>query len=123
MSPAWIGFDRILGGALKMLTGAGAIVGLASIWGLDLGNLGASLGKPILCFADAGGAPEFVEEDAGFVVPYLDVGAMADRLATLFEDDDLRMRLGNTAANKVRERHDVAVGAPKILRVIERFLN
>ena len=83
----------------------------------------ASLGKPILCFADAGGAPEFVEDDAGFVVPYLDIQAMADRLVTLFQDDGLRLGLGNAAAKKVRERHDVSVGAPKILRVIERFLN
>ena len=29
----------------------------------------AILGKPILCFDNAGGMPEFVENDAGFVVP------------------------------------------------------
>ena len=40
----------------------------------------AALQKPIVCFAGAGGMPEFVEEDCGFVVPYLDATAMADRV-------------------------------------------
>ena len=38
----------------------------------------AALSKPIVCFAGAGGMPEFVEEDCGFVVPYLDLAAMAE---------------------------------------------
>ena len=37
----------------------------------------ASLGKPVICFADAGGMPEFVEDDCGYVVPYLDLNAFA----------------------------------------------
>jgi glycosyltransferase involved in cell wall biosynthesis len=82
----------------------------------------ASLGKPIVCFDGAGGAKEFVEEDCGFVVPYLDLDAMADRVLMLLELENLRQRCGHRAAEKVRSRHDVKVAAPEVLRVIERYL-
>lgn len=78
----------------------------------------ASLGVPIVCFNDAGGAVELVEADAGFSVPYLDVEAMADRTAALLDSDDLNRRLGEHGATKVRERHDVTIAAPKIRQII-----
>jgi glycosyltransferase involved in cell wall biosynthesis len=82
----------------------------------------ASAGVPTICFDNAGGGREFVEGDAGCVVPYLDIGAMANCVLKLLETDDLRIRLGQRAQEKVRERHDIDVSAPKILRVIERLL-
>lgn len=81
----------------------------------------AALGKPIVCFENAGGSPEFVENDAGFVVPYLDIHLMAEKIITLAEDKELRNKLGHRAAQKVQERHDITVAAPKILKIIERF--
>lgn len=82
----------------------------------------AMLGKPIVCFADAGGMPEFVEDDCGFVVPYLDITAVADKLLLLGQDTGLRERLGRQAARKVRERHSVQVTAPRIARLIEETM-
>lgn len=82
----------------------------------------ASVNKPILCFENSGGAMEFVEEDCGFVVPYLDVAAMAEKLALLSKDKELRDQLGRNAARKVRERHDVAAAAPQIQAIVNRFL-
>jgi glycosyltransferase involved in cell wall biosynthesis len=82
----------------------------------------ASLGKPILCFDGAGGEKEFVEEDCGFVVPYIDVEAMAAKAEILLASPDLRRRLGEAAKRKVRERHDLSVAAPKMLAVIEGLL-
>lgn len=82
----------------------------------------ASLGKPIICFANAGGSSELVEEDAGFVVPYLDIDTMANRVIELAKDENLRKRTGERAAQKVRERHDISVAATKILKVIKQFL-
>jgi glycosyltransferase involved in cell wall biosynthesis len=82
----------------------------------------AALGKPIVCFADAGGAEEFVEDDCGFVVPYLDIEAMAEKVLELLNSTSLRRRFGQQAAQKVRERHDITVIAPRIAEVIERFL-
>lgn len=78
--------------------------------------------KPLVCFADAGGMPEFVEDDCGFVVPYMDVTAMADKLLLLGQDAGLRERLGRQAACKVRERHSVQVTAPSIARLIEETM-
>ena len=82
----------------------------------------ATLAKPIVCFDGAGGAKEFVEDDCGFVVPYLNIEAMADRVDELLESPELRRVLGVQAAVKVRERHDVHRLAPKVHSLIERFL-
>ena len=81
----------------------------------------ASFGKPVVCFDGAGGAKEFVGEDAGFVVPYLDIEAMAAKVLDLLGSDELRHRLGAQAREKVRRHHEVAVAAPRIAALIQRF--
>lgn len=40
----------------------------------------ASYGKPCICFGDSGGAPEFVQDDAGDIIPYLDIENLVDTL-------------------------------------------
>jgi len=82
----------------------------------------AALGKPILCFADGGGMPEFVEDDCGFVVPYLDIDTMANRVVQLLDCPGCRKKMGEAARRKVAQRHDVSVSAPRILDVIERTI-
>lgn len=82
----------------------------------------ALIGKPIVCFDGSGGGKEFVEDDAGFVVPYLDVETMATKVMHLLDSPELRKRLGERAKQKVQERHDIEVVAPNILSIIERFL-
>ena len=82
----------------------------------------AAVGKPIVCFAGAGGLPEFVEDDCGCLAPYLDAEAMANRLTFLLASPDCRNRMGGAARRKVGERHDINIAAPKIARVIERTL-
>jgi glycosyltransferase involved in cell wall biosynthesis len=82
----------------------------------------ASLGKPIICFANAGGMPEFVEDDCGFVVPYLDLDAFADKVLELYSDQAKRKMFGENAHRKVRSRHDIEVAAPAVAEIIQRFL-
>jgi glycosyltransferase involved in cell wall biosynthesis len=82
----------------------------------------AALAKPIVCFARAGGMPEFVEEDCGFVVPYLDITAMADRIISLLDSSESRGTMGAAARRKVAERHDISRAAPRIMEIIERTL-
>jgi glycosyltransferase involved in cell wall biosynthesis len=77
---------------------------------------------PVLCFEAAGGAPEFVGEDAGVVVPNLNVEEMADHVIALAADEVLRTKLGVRARAKVEERHDIAVVPPMILAVIEKVI-
>jgi glycosyltransferase involved in cell wall biosynthesis len=82
----------------------------------------AALAKPIICFADAGGIPEFVENDAGFVVPYLDVETMAGRLVALLDSSERRSALGATARGKVTSRHDISRAAPRIAQIIDAMI-
>ena len=82
----------------------------------------AALEKPIVCFASTGGAPEFVEEDCGFVVPYLDIVAMANRVVTLLDSGDCRLTMGMAARRKVVQRHDISRAAPHISDIIERII-
>jgi glycosyltransferase involved in cell wall biosynthesis len=60
----------------------------------------ASLGKPIICFEKGGGMPEFVEDDAGFFVPYLDIETAAEKITRLYDDAQLRQQMGQAAALK-----------------------
>jgi len=82
----------------------------------------ASVGKPIICFADAGGMPEFVEDDCGGVVPYLDIDRFAKRVIELSSDRGLTSRLGENAYRKVRTRHDIERSAPELSKLIDGFL-
>lgn len=82
----------------------------------------ASLSVPVLCFKNAGGSTEFVENDAGFIIPYLDINAMADKVILLAKDKELRMRLGRRAAEKVKERHDNNIAAPKIHTIMTNLM-
>ena len=72
---------------------------------------------PILCFADAGGAPEFVQDDAGFVVPYEDLDAMAEKTITLMHKNGLREDLGNRAYQRLISDFSEERIMPKILHV------
>ena len=83
----------------------------------------ALLQKPVLCFDGAGGAPELVETDAGFVAPYLDVTAMAEKLILLGENEELRRKMGARGAAKVRDRFSLGVQAPRLYQVVENLLN
>lgn len=82
----------------------------------------AAAGKPIVCFDCSGGAPELVGKDCGRVVPYLDTTAFADALVELYRHSELCRRLGRSASQKVRCRHDLDHGARRVLEVIRRFL-
>jgi glycosyltransferase involved in cell wall biosynthesis len=74
--------------------------------------------KPIVCFEKAGGAPELVEEDAGFVVPYLDDVAMSHRIIELIDNKDLRLKMGKKAKQKVLERHPTEKSIEKVMRIV-----
>jgi glycosyltransferase involved in cell wall biosynthesis len=83
----------------------------------------AALEKPIVCFEGAGGATEFVENDCGYIAPYLDIEAFADKIVALYEDAETRGNFGKRAAQKVRERHNLEAAAPLILEVIKKCGN
>jgi len=82
----------------------------------------AALGKPILCFDNAGGMKEFVEQDAGIIIPYLDIAAMARGCAQLIKSSELREKMGSRARDKVKKRHDIELAAPNLLKIINETL-
>jgi glycosyltransferase involved in cell wall biosynthesis len=77
----------------------------------------AECGLPTICFAKAGGMPEFVEEDAGFVVPYEDVDGMAEKVAVLIDNEQLRSRQGARARQKMRSQYAFEHTTPKLFSV------
>jgi len=80
----------------------------------------ALCGKPIVCFDQSGGAPEFVGKDAGFVAK--DADEMSNRVIAILSSPSLCARLGAAARQKVLAHHDLEVGAPKIASIIEDVL-
>jgi glycosyltransferase involved in cell wall biosynthesis len=82
----------------------------------------AAMEKPIICFEKAGGMPEFVQDECGFVVPYLDIGMVAEKIIKLEEDPDLSQKLGISASLKVIKDHDVEIAGKQIMSIIDRVL-
>ena len=78
----------------------------------------AQCSLPIICFDKGGGIPEFVDHDAGVICPYEDTDYVAEKIAQLMDNDTLRLSLGNTARQKLLQRHTVNATAPKILEFI-----
>ena len=66
----------------------------------------ASYRLPIVCFHGSGGAQEFVGDDAGIAVPYLDTAEMAEALIALSKSPEVRERFGAVASKRVQARHD-----------------
>lgn len=82
-----------------------------------------ALGVPLVCFEGSGGAPDFVGHDAGFVVPYLDTQAAADRIIALRESPELRAAMGRRAAEKVRTEHTIDETGTHLLALLRRVLD
>lgn len=77
----------------------------------------ALLGIPLICFDKVTGMTEFIENDAGFIVPYLDIEKTVDVLAELYFDSEKREILGSNAQNKVQQ-FDINIQIPKILNIL-----
>jgi predicted HAD superfamily hydrolase/glycosyltransferase involved in cell wall biosynthesis len=83
----------------------------------------AESGLPVVCFDEsAGGMHSFVEADAGLIIPYLDINAMATGVLHLLQNDDERKLLGARAQSKVSERHYVNSIAPKLLELLPKTI-
>ncbi|ADB38594.1 glycosyltransferase family 4 protein [Spirosoma linguale] len=76
---------------------------------------------PVVCFDDAGGSPELVETDGGYVVPYLDLDAMSSRVIDLLREPDLRKRMGQRLAQKILERHPAQQSVETLVTLFEKL--
>jgi glycosyltransferase involved in cell wall biosynthesis len=80
------------------------------------------LGKPTIGFKRSGGVSEFIRKDSGFLVSYLDVQGMSEKIRQLFHSRTLLRRMGQRSKDLVKEKYVVEVQAPKILKIIRGFL-
>ncbi|BBZ27697.1 glycosyl transferase [Mycolicibacterium madagascariense] len=76
-----------------------------------------SHGLPVIG-TDHGGTTEFLSGGAGFLVPPGDEVALADAIATVLRDDDVRSALSTTARRRVAEHHDLRTTLPAMLRTL-----
>ena len=81
----------------------------------------ADCGLPIVCFDKVGGMPDFVQDDAGYVVPFEDVKGMAEKIVFLSAHEEERVRRGTIARQRVRAHHDVSIAGEEIFHVIDQF--
>jgi glycosyltransferase involved in cell wall biosynthesis len=82
----------------------------------------AALGKPIICFANTGGMPEFIEEDCGKVVPYLRPDLMAEAVLLLYNNKALYDSCSANAREKVLQRHTVELAGSKISDLVNQVI-
>ena len=75
-------------------------------------------GKPIVAFANSGGAPEALADGAGIVVGYGDADAMARALRKLADDPELATAIGERARRRVHEVYRFPDYVAKILETV-----
>ncbi|MCK9613787.1 MAG: glycosyltransferase family 4 protein [Bacteroidales bacterium] len=82
----------------------------------------ASQCKPVICFEGVGGMTDFVKDDAGFIVPYLDIKTAAEKIVELINNPELKEKLGKTGKKRVHEESDINITGPKIIKIIENLI-
>jgi glycosyltransferase involved in cell wall biosynthesis len=82
----------------------------------------AFLSKPLICFDNTGYMPQFIENDAGFVIPYMDIEDMACKIYLLYKDKDLREKLGIAARDKYSKKFNIESSLKPIINCINRFI-
>ena len=80
-----------------------------------------ALAKPIVAF-DSGGVVELLAEGRGWIVPYGDVGAMAERVIGALDDPAAAAETGARLDRHVRAEHTLEASAPRVLAEIEQGL-
>jgi glycosyltransferase involved in cell wall biosynthesis len=91
--------------------------------GLPLVVLEAMARKRPVVATSVGGTPELVVEgETGLLVPPRDAKALAAALRRLLADADLRVRFGENAYRRVRERFSADAMAERVLAVYDRVL-
>ncbi|GAA4268012.1 hypothetical protein GCM10022257_01130 [Hyunsoonleella aestuarii] len=58
----------------------------------------AMLSKPIICFENASGSAEVIKKGGGFVVPYLDIESMSEKIVYYYKNRDKLKEHGENAS-------------------------
>jgi glycosyltransferase involved in cell wall biosynthesis len=77
---------------------------------------------PTVCFEHAGGAPEFVQDEAGTIIPYLDTDTMTEAVLRYYCDKEFICTRSNNAFYKVKRLHqDKKFIVDQFNKVLKKF--
>jgi glycosyltransferase involved in cell wall biosynthesis len=77
---------------------------------------------PVLCFENSGGMPEFITEECGIAVPYLDIPKLVDAIQFFKDNEERRKQYGLNARNKVLGSHTLEIKSRELLKIMEEQL-
>ena len=77
---------------------------------------------PVVCFAEAGGMPDFVGNTCGRTVPFENTQAAAEALVGFLTHENLRLSAGLMAQAAVRAKHDAAKGSQQVFELLESLI-
>lgn len=79
-------------------------------------------GKPVVAYDCDGASEVCIEGETGFLAKPRDFSTLEDRIGRMSRDKELRMRLGETGRDRVRENFPVEKMVEEIARVYHRLL-
>jgi len=79
----------------------------------------ASFGCPVLCWDKSGGSPDFVETDCGFVIDYLNIDQLVEKVSLLASNPELRKQLGQAGKTKVESKNSMQVQSPVVNKLMD----
>lgn len=82
----------------------------------------AMLGNPVVCFDKGNGANEFINNENGSVVPYLDIQAASDAILEMYNDAAL-FKKKSVAIKKMTVNYSSDSMAKRIFNVIDAVIN
>ncbi len=82
----------------------------------------AMLEKSIICFDKSGGAKDFVEEDCGAVIDYLDVEKVVQKIIVLKDNPLLINQMGGLGRKKVLARHHQELAYQTFVEILEKSI-
>lgn len=83
----------------------------------------AKLKKTIVAFEKSGGAEEFLQDDHGILIPYLDIDKMATEVARLLQKRDLRQKLGEKIFERLEIEYSEQKKTKQIFNLIDKLIN
>lgn len=81
----------------------------------------AMLGNPVVCFDDGNGTNEFINDENGYVVPYLDIQAASNAILELYNDVEL-LQKKSVAIKKMSLEYSGDGMAKRIFNLIDEVI-
>jgi glycosyltransferase involved in cell wall biosynthesis len=83
----------------------------------------ASMGLPTIGFDVPGVREAVIDNHTGFLVPFKDVEALADKVILLLNNKKLRLRMGKTARLLMEDAFDSAIIEKKYFQIYREFIS